>query len=81
MWVFDDRGGFAEGLLSRDGDRWITRASGVRSDGQSVSTTNAFTSVGKDRILWETLERTVGGEAVPGSDQYYLVRPAPTPGK
>ena len=80
-WVFDDRGGFAEGLLSRDGERWITRASGVRSDGQSVSTTNAFTALGKDRILWETLERTVGGEAVPGTDQFYLVRPAPLPGK
>ncbi len=80
-WVFDDRGGFAEGLLSRDGDRWITRASGVRSDGQSVATTNAFTAIGKDRILWETLERTVGDEAVPGTDQYFLVRPAPLPGK
>ena len=81
MWVFDDRGGFAEGLLSRDGERWIIKASGVRSDGQSVSTTNAFTAIGKDRILWETLERTVGGEAVPGTDQYFLVRPAPVPGK
>jgi uncharacterized protein (TIGR02246 family) len=81
MWVFDDRGGFAEGLLSRDGDRWITKASGVRSDGQSVSTTTAFTAVSTDRILWETLERTVGGEAVLGTDQYYLVRPAPRPGK
>ncbi len=81
MWVFDDRGGFAEGLLSRDGERWITRASGVRSDGQSVSTTNAFTALGKDRILWETLERTVGGEVVPCTDQFYLVRPAPLPGK
>ena len=81
MWVFDDRGGFAEGLLSRDGDRWITRASGVRSDGQSVSTTNAFTALGKDRILWETLERTVGGEVVPGTDQFYLVRRAPLPGR
>ncbi|MGO8900801.1 MAG: YybH family protein [Isosphaeraceae bacterium] len=80
-WVFDDRGGFAEGLLSRDGERWITRASGVRSDGQSVSTTNAFTALGKDRILWETLERTVGGEVVPCTDQFYLVRPAPLPGK
>ena len=80
-WVFDDRGGFAEGLVSRDGDRWIIKASGVRSDGRSVSTTNAFTPIGKDRILWETLERTVGGEAVPGTDQFYLVRPAPPPGK
>jgi uncharacterized protein (TIGR02246 family) len=81
MWVFDDRGGFAEGLVSRDGGRWIIKASGVRSDGRAVSTTNAFTAVGKDRILWETLERSVGGKAVPGTDQFYLVRPAPSPGK
>jgi uncharacterized protein (TIGR02246 family) len=80
-WVFDDRGGFAEGLLSRDGERWITRASGVRSDGKSVSVTTAFTALGKDRILWETLERTVGGQVEPGTDQFYLVRPAPLPGK
>jgi uncharacterized protein (TIGR02246 family) len=81
MWVFDDRGGFAEGLLSRDGDRWITKASGVRSDGQSVSVTTAIMPLGKDRILWQTLDRTVGGEAVTGTDLIYLVRPAPLPGK
>jgi uncharacterized protein (TIGR02246 family) len=81
MWVFDDRGGFAEGLLSRDSERWITRASGVRSDGQSVSVTTAITPLGKDRILWETLERSLGDEVVPGTDQFYLVRPAPAPGK
>jgi uncharacterized protein (TIGR02246 family) len=81
MWVFDDRGGFSEGLLSRDGERWVTRASGVRSDGKSISTTTAFTAMGKDRILWEVLERTVGGEVVPGTDQFYLVRRAPVPGK
>ena len=79
MWVFDDRGGFADGLVLRDGDRWIIKASGVRSDGRSVSTTNAFTAVGKDRILWETLERSIGGEVVPGTDQFYLVRPRPRP--
>ena len=81
MWVFDDQGGFAEGLLSRDGDRWIIKGSGVRSDGRSVSTTNAIMPLGKDRIRWETLERTVGGETVPGTDQFYLVRRAPLPGK
>ena len=79
MWVFDDRGGFAEGLLSRDGERWITKASGVRSDGQSVSITTAITPLGKDRILWETLERTVGGEAVPGTDQYLPGPPCAAP--
>jgi uncharacterized protein (TIGR02246 family) len=80
-WVFDDRGGFAEGLMSRDGDRWVVKVTGVRSDGRSVSTTNAITILGKDRLGWETFDRTVGGEAVPGTDRFTLVRRAPTPGK
>ena len=81
IWVFDDRGGFADGLVSREGERWVTTASGVRSDGQSVSVTTALTPLGKDRILWETLERSVGGEVVPGTDHFNLVRRAPAPGK
>jgi uncharacterized protein (TIGR02246 family) len=81
MWVFDDRGGFAEGLMSRDGERWVTSASGVRSDGQSVSVTTAIMPLGKDRILWQILDRTVDGEVLPAADQFYLVRPAPLPGK
>ena len=80
-WVFDDGGGFAEGLMSRDGDRWVVKAIGVRSDGQSVSVTNAITVLGKDRILWETSDRTVGGEAMPDTDRFDLVRRAPDPGK
>jgi uncharacterized protein (TIGR02246 family) len=82
-WVFDDRGGFAEGLMSRDDDdgRWLIKATGVRSDGQSVSVTNAITILGKDRLLWETFDRTLGGEAVPGTDSFTVVRRPPTPGK
>jgi len=81
MWVFDDSGGFAEGLMSRDGDRWVIKGSGVRSDGRSVSFTNVITILGKDRLRWESFDRTVGGEAMPGTDQFQLVRRAPPPGK
>ena len=81
MWVFDDSGGFAEGLISRDGDRWVVKGSGVRSDGQSVSFTTAITPLGKDRLRWEVLDRTVGGEAVPDTDRFDLVRRPPNPGK
>jgi uncharacterized protein (TIGR02246 family) len=80
-WVFDDSGGFADGLLARDGDRWVVRGSGVRSDGQSVSFTTAITPLSPDRLRWEVLERVVGGQAVPGTDQFDLVRRPPTPGK
>jgi uncharacterized protein (TIGR02246 family) len=80
-WVFDDRGGFAEGLMSRDGERWVVKVTGVRSDGQSVSVTNAITILDKDRLRWESFDRTVGGQAVPYTDRFTLVRRAPTPGK
>ena len=81
VWVFDDRGGFAEGLLWRDGDRWVIKGSGYRSDGQSVSYTTAITPMGKDRLRWEILDRIVDGEAVPGTDRFDLVRQPPNPGK
>jgi uncharacterized protein (TIGR02246 family) len=80
-WVFDDRGGFVEGLMSRDDDRWIVKATGVRSDGQAVSVTNAITLLGKDRILWESYDRTLGGEALSDTDRFTLVRRPPNPGK
>jgi uncharacterized protein (TIGR02246 family) len=81
MWVFDDNGGFAEGWLARDGDRWLVKGSGVRSDGRSVSFTNAITILGKDRLRWEILDRTIGGVALPDTDRITLVRRAPPPGK
>jgi uncharacterized protein (TIGR02246 family) len=81
MWVFDDSGGFAEGLLARADDRWVVEGSGVRSDGKSVSFTTAITPLGKDRLRWEVLDRSVAGVAVPGTDQFDVVRRAPDPGK
>jgi uncharacterized protein (TIGR02246 family) len=80
-WVFDDRGGFAEGLMSRDDDRWVIKSTGVRSDGQAVSVTTAITILGKDRFLWESFDRTLGGQAISDTDRFIVVRDAPEPGK
>ena len=80
-WVFDSEGGFAEGLVSHDDDldQWIVQSSGVRADGQPVTVTSVFAPLDPDRIAWQTVERTVGGVAVPGLDQYILVRKPPQP--
>ena len=80
-WVFDSEGGFAEGLVSHDDDldQWIVQSSGVRADGQPVTVTSVFTPLDPDRIAWQTVERTVGGVAVPGLDQYIVVRKPPQP--
>lgn len=81
MWVFDDSGGFAEGVLSREDDHWVVKGSGVRSDGESVSFTNVITVLDKDRLRWEVFDRIVGGVAVPDTDRFEVVRRAPLPSK
>jgi uncharacterized protein (TIGR02246 family) len=80
-WVFDDEGGFAEGLVAydEDDDEWIIKSTGVRADGQPVTVTSVFAPLDPDRIGWHTVERTIGGVALPGFDQYILVRKPPQP--
>jgi uncharacterized protein (TIGR02246 family) len=80
-WVFDDEGGFAEGLVAydEDDDEWIIKSTGVRADGQPITVTSVFAPLDRDRIGWQTVERTVGGVALPGFDQYILVRKPPQP--
>jgi uncharacterized protein (TIGR02246 family) len=76
-WVFDSEGGFAEGVYSQDGDRWIVRLTGVTRDGEPASATNVFTVLGRDRISWQSRDRTVAGKATPDTDTYIVVRPPP----
>ncbi len=79
-WVFDTKGGFAEGLMFQDGDRWVIKSTGVRPDGTPVSVTTTITVLGKDRVRWETSDRTLGDAPLPDTDRFDLVRRAPSPG-
>jgi uncharacterized protein (TIGR02246 family) len=78
-WVFDTTGGFAEGLMFRDDNRWVIKSTGVRADGSPVSMTNVITVLGKDRMRWESSDRTVGDAPVAETDRFDLVRRAPFP--
>jgi uncharacterized protein (TIGR02246 family) len=64
-WVFDSEGGYAEGLWSRIGDKYVIKARGVRQDGTVVTATNQFTSLGKDRMQWISVHRIAGNEHLP----------------
>jgi len=80
-WVFDSEGGFADGLWARDGDQWIVKLNGVRRDGKVASATNVYLRVSKDRAVFESRDRIVGGEAMPDSGAIPIVRQPPKPGK
>ena len=76
-WVFDSEGGFVEAYWTRNGNQWVAKAEGVKQDGEHASATNIITRLGKDRLSWQSVNRTVGGAAVPGVDEFILVRKPP----
>ena len=80
-WIFDSEGGHGEGFYTRNGDQWVVKAEGVRPDGQHASATNIITRLGKDRMSWQSTENTVGDSAVPGIDEFIVVRKPPEVGK
>lgn len=80
-WLFDSEGGFGEATWSRDDQgRWITKASGTRRDGSTAEATRILTPLDDHRVLWEAVDRTLDGEALPDRDSFIMVRQPPAPG-
>ena len=79
-WVFDHDGGHSEGLWSRlEKNRWVVKADGVLADGKTVTATQIQTYVNKDTARWRSVDRTIGGQAVPDLREVVLVRTPPKP--
>src|SRR5579863_4349700 len=64
-WLFDSDGGYGESFWTRDGDRWVSKATAVRRDGATASMTNIFTATGKDSYTWRSTDRIAAGEVLP----------------
>jgi len=80
-WVFDSRGGYGEGHWSRSGDQWIIKSTAVRPDALITSATQTLTRVSKDRLLWSSTSRTLGGETRDDLHELMMVRKPPHPTK
>jgi len=80
-WIFDSEGGHGEGYFTRISDEWVVKVEGVGRDGLPATSTNVITRLGKDRIGWQSVQRTLGGAAIPGLDEFVLARKPPEAGK
>jgi uncharacterized protein (TIGR02246 family) len=78
-WVFDSEGGHGEALWSRDGNRWIVKAWGVLHDGRTATATQVYTVESPHLVRWKSVERTVGGQIEPDSEELVMVRKPPRP--
>ncbi len=79
-WVFDSDGGFGEGFWSRDANgRWFVRVNGHRRNGDTVEATRVITPLEPHRIRWESVDRSINGQALTDGDAYIMVRRPPAP--
>jgi uncharacterized protein (TIGR02246 family) len=73
-WHFDADGGHGQCHWVRDGDRWVLDAVGIRGDGTITGAVNILTRPGPDEIVWRSIDRVVGGEALPDTVPVKLTR-------
>lgn len=78
-WVFDTEGGFADGLWTRDANKWLVKLSGITRDGKTASATHVIALAGKDRLILQTVDRMVGNEKMPDGEKILIVRRPPAP--
>ncbi|MGZ3394477.1 MAG: YybH family protein, partial [Isosphaeraceae bacterium] len=77
--VVDAAGGYGEGLWTQEATRWIIKSTGVMPDGRVAAATHTIARMNDYTYRWASLERTVGGRVVPGTDSYVMVRTPPSP--
>jgi uncharacterized protein (TIGR02246 family) len=63
-WTFEADGGYGEGTVTRDGNKWLFRSTATLSDGSEMTATNILMPIDRDTFTWQPVDLTVDGEAV-----------------
>ncbi|AGA25195.1 YybH family protein [Singulisphaera acidiphila] len=80
-WEFDSEGGHSEGLWARAGEKnWVVKHAGVLPDGRTSSATRVIVLETPNRVRWASIDRVVGGEALPEEMSFLMVKIPPAPG-
>jgi uncharacterized protein (TIGR02246 family) len=76
-WVFDSQGGFGQGTWTRKDNQWVVDSSGFLSTGERTSAINTYTYVDDNVFTFQSAEREIGGEPMPGIEPVTVVRKQP----
>ena len=73
-WNFSSDGGFAAGIWSPIDNGWVAEVHGTRADGQTTTATNLLNRLDDNAYAWKSIQRTVGGESLPDTDEVIYKR-------
>lgn len=78
-WLFDSKGGFAEGTWSKDGDNWLIKSTNHLSNGSIAEQTHVISNPDPNTIQWESTDRKLDGEPLPNTKAVTVIRQEPAP--
>ncbi len=73
-WNFSPDGGHAVGIWAPQQGGWSAEMHGVTGDGTPTTSVNLLTRLDDNAYVWQSVERTVGGIALPDTDEVVLKR-------
>lgn len=78
-WMFDSEGGYAEGIWTHDGEKWVSKLTGVTRGGKPASASYVMIPLDKNRMTLQTVDRMIGDEKLPDGEKVIVVRRPPAP--
>jgi len=73
-WNFSSDGGFAVGVWSPRENGWSAEISGISGKGLNTTAVNLLTRLDNNAYVWQSVDRTVGGQSLPDTDEVVLKR-------
>lgn len=73
-WVFENQGGFGEGVWVHDGQRWDLEIEVMLQGGTTLQSVQVFSPIDKDSFLWQAIERQANGIRLPDTKPLKMQR-------
>jgi uncharacterized protein (TIGR02246 family) len=75
-WNFGGDGGHAIGVWSPTADGWQAEVRGITGDGTPTTATNILRKLSDEAYVWQSINRSAGGQSVPDTDEVIHKRAA-----
>ena len=77
-WMFNSDGGHAVGVWMPSEDGWIAQMQGTTGNGLATTSTNLLRRLDDNAYVWQSIDRTMGGNALSDTDEVVIKRQPPT---
>ena len=78
-WNFSSDGGHAVGVWTPRESGWAAEIRGVTGDGIATTAINQLTKLDDNAYVWQSVQRTAGGQSLPDTDEIVLKRKVKLP--